>query len=224
MEKGLEMGSIFQSTGLVGLTGSRDDFGQCEVAGAVIIHHPDGMTTCMVGILGKRLHGGSKLRVEVQAVWRQLFCIDTVAALQDNKVCRHDAVVAEIHTKRKLFLCESVQPATALILRETDDARHVHEIGHAIGVTATDTAIQLLGHVHTLGIKLTGTMTVTDERGLKLMNLVCVHQTTTPLLGTCLRPELLHPTVIGAVVEGHVFGSVTEIALRTCMSRKGQAT
>ena len=67
-------------------------------------------------------------------------------------------------------------------------------------------------------------MTVTDERGLKLMNLVCVHQPSTPLLGTYLRPELLHPTVVGAVVEGHIFGSVTEIALGTSMSRKGQAT
>ena len=178
----------------------------------------------MVGILGKRLHGGSELRVKVQAVWRQLFCIDTVATLQDDKVGRHDAIVAEIHTKHKLFLGETVQPAAALILRETDDARLVHEISHTIGVTATDTPIQLLGHVHTLGIKLTGTMTITDERGLKLMNLVCVHQPTTPLLSTCLRPELLHPTVVGAVVEGHIFGSVTEIALGTSMSRKGQAT
>ena len=166
MKKGREMRNIFQGTGLVGLTGSRDDFGQCEIAVAVIIHHPDGMTAFMVGILGKRLHGGSELRVKVQAVWRQLFCIDTVAALQDDKVGRHDAVVAEIHAKDMLFLRETVQPATALILRETDDARLVHEIGHTVRVTATDTAIQLLGHVHTLGIKFTRTVTVTDERGL----------------------------------------------------------
>ena len=56
------------------------------------------------------------------------------------------------------------------------------------------------------------------------IHLVCAQLSTAPFPGTCLRLELLHPTVIRTVVEGHKLGFLIKEPYSPCMSRIGQAS
>ena len=197
---------------------------QRKVATAVVVHHPHGMAFRTLGVIRKRLHDRGELGIKAQTIERHLLGIDAVPSLQDHKVCRHDAVVAEICAQHLLFLRKAVRPVAKFILREADYERFVYKVGYAVGVATAGTSVQLFGNIPALLTELTGTLTVTHNAFLQLIHLVCAQLSTAPFPGTCLRLELLHPTVIRTVVEGHKLRLLIKEPYSPCMSRIGQAS